>query len=186
MLWHSAVNCKVSKFFYLFAFFWRTTGLHQTLIFVHAVAFCSQLQSFTNFSVFGIFPGNYWFDLDQTFIFVYAVSNLQPIVKFPNFIHFFAYFSGTIGVILIKHLFLFMLCHSAANCKVSKFSHFFAFFWRTTGLHQTLIFVHAVAFCSHLQSFTNFSVFGIFPGNYWFDLDQTFIFVYAVPLCSQL
>ena len=66
---------------------------------------------------------------------------------------FIAFFLGTTGLILINLWFLFMLWHSAANCKVSKFSHFFAFFWRTTGLHQTLIFVHAVAFCSHLQCF---------------------------------
>ena len=107
MLWHSAANCKVSQFSHIFAFFWRTTGLHQTLNFVHAVAFCRQLQSFTNFWVFGIFPGNYWFDLDQIFDFCLCCGTLQPIVKFQNFLTFCAFLSETTGLILMKFWFFF-------------------------------------------------------------------------------
>ena len=184
MLLHSAANCKVSKFSHFFAFFWRTTGLHQTLIFVHAVAFCNQVLSFTIFLSFWHFSQELLVSSWSNFDFCLCCGILQSLAMFPNFLHFFAYFSGTTVLILIKLWFLFMLWHSAANCKVSKFSHFFAFFWRTTGLHQTLIFVHAVAFYRQLQSFTNFSVFAINLRNYWFDLDQTLIFIYAVTLCK--
>ena len=153
---------KVSNFLTFFAFFPGTTGLIliKSLIFVHAVALCKPIvQSFKIFSVFCIFPRNYWFDLDQTLIFVYAValcSHLQSFQIFFTFLHF-----SEELLIWSWSNFDFCLCcwHSAANCKVSKFSHFLAFFWRTTGLHQTLIFVHAVAFCRQLQSFTNFLSF---------------------------
>ena len=110
------------------------------MIFVHAVALCSQLQSFTIFFTFLHFSQELLVWSWSIFDFCSCCGTLQPIVKFQNFLHFFA------------------------------------FFWRTTGLHQTLIFVHAVAFCSHLQCFQIFlHFFAFFSGttgliliNLWF------------------
>ena len=150
------------NFLHFFAFFWRTTGLHQTLIFVHAVAFCSQLQSFTNFSVFGTFLRNYWSDFDQTLIFVYAVRTLQPIVKFQNFLTFL-HFSEEL-LVFIKLWFLFMLWHSAANCKVSQISFsFWHFSLETTDLiliKLSFLFMlcHSAANCK-VSKFSHFFAF---------------------------
>ena len=156
MLWHSAASCKVSQFSQFFAFFpgnyWF--HLHQTLIFVYVVSLCSHLQCFQIFFTFLHFSQELLVWSSSNFDFRSCCGTLQPGAKFLKVLTFWHLFLGTTGVDLDQIIwFLFMLWHSAANCKVSKFSHFFAFFWRTTGLHQTLIFVHAVAFCSHLQCF---------------------------------
>ena len=186
MLWHSAANCKVSKFSHFFAFFWRTTGLHQTLIFVHAVAFCSHLQCFQISFTFLHFSQELLVWSWSIFDFCSCCGIVQLIVKFQNFLTFL-HFSQELLVWFWSNFDFCSCCGTLQPLAMfPNFLHFFAFFWRTTGLHQTLIFVHAVAFCSQLQSFTNFSVFGTFLRNYWFDLDETLIFVYAVALCSQL
>ena len=189
MLWHSAANCKVSKFSSLFCIFLRNywSDLDQTFDFCLCCATLQPIVKFQNFLTFLHFSEEllvFMINID----FCSCCGILQPVAKFHKFLSFW-HFSQELLVWSWSNLwFLFMLCHSTANCKVSKFSHFFAFFWRNywSDLDQTLIFVHAVAFCSQLQSFTNFSVFGIFPRNYWFHLDQTLIFVYAVALCSHL
>ena len=216
MLCHSAANCKVSKFSHIFAFFWRTTGVHQIFDFCLC---CGTLQPIIKFhkfsSLFGIFLRNYWSGLDQTLIFVYApchsaancncfqifftflhfsqellvwswsnfdicpcCGTLQPIVKFQNFLTFL-HFSQELLVWSWSN-FYFCLCCATLQpiVKFQNFLTFLHFSEGTTGLHldKSLIFVHAVAFCSQLQSFTNFSVFCIFLRNFWFDLHQIFQF----------
>ena len=187
MLWHSAANCKVSKFFHFFAFFSGTTGLHldKSFIFVHAVAFCSHLQCFTNFSLFCIFLRNYWCWSWSNFDFCLCCATLQPIVKFQNFFTFL-HFSEEL-LVFIKHWFLFMLWHSAASCKVSNFSVFCIVlrnYWLIL-INLSILFMlcHSAATCN-VSKFS--SLFCIFLRNYWCYLDQTLIFVYGVPLCSQL
>ena len=173
MLWHSTANCKVSKFSSLFCIFLKKYWSSSSFDFCSCCGILQPVAKFHKFLSFWYFSQELLVWSWSNFDFCLWCGNLQSLAMFPNFLYFLEYFSGTTGLILIKLWFLFMLCHSAANCKVSKFSHFLAFFWRTTGLHQTLIFVHAVAFCRQLQSFTNFSVFVIFLRNYWFDLEQT-------------
>ena len=185
---HAVVLCshlhQLQMFLQFFALFLGTSGLILiNLWFLFMLCHSTANYKVSKFShFFAFFLGTTGFILIKLwFLFMLWYSAVSCKVS-----QFFALFIGSTGLILINLWFLFILCHSAANRKVSKFSHIFAFFWRTTGLHQTLIFVHAVAFCSQLQSFTNFSVFCIFLRNYWFDLDQTLIFVHAVSLCSHL
>ena len=126
---------------------------------------CGTLQAIANFPkflhFFAFFSGTIGLNLIKLwFFFMLWYSAASGKVS-----QFFALCLGTTGLILINIWFLFMLWHSAANCKVTKFSLSFAFFWRTTGLHQTLIFVYAVALCSQLWSYKIFSLFCIFLKN---------------------
>ena len=96
----------------------------------------------------------------QNFI-SFFLSNYWLMVRFQNFLIFLYFFSGTTSPIFTKLWFLFMLWHSAANSQSLKnLSHFCIFlrnYW--SYLDQTLIFVHAVVLCSHLQSFKIFCIF---------------------------
>ena len=116
-------------------------------------------------SLFCIFLRNYWSHLDQSFDFCSCCGIVQLIVKFQNFLSFL-HFSQELLVWFWSNFDFCSCCGTLQPLAMfPNFLHFFAFFWRTTGLHQTLIFVHAVAFCSQLQSFTNFSVLALFSGT---------------------
>ena len=181
MLWHSAATCNVSKFPSLFCIFLKNywSHLHQTLIFVHAVAFYSQLQSFTNFLSFWHFS---WRTTDLILIklsFLFMLCHSAANCKVSKFSHFFAFFWRTTGLIFIKHWFLFMLLHSTASCKVSQI---FSLFWHFSQELLVLILIkhlfllmlcHSAANCK-VSKFS--SLFCIFLKNYWFDLHQTLIF----------
>ena len=170
MLWHSAASCNVSKFSHFFAFFLRNywSDLDQTLIFVYAVALCSQLQSFQIFSLFCIFLRNCIFLVFIKLLFAFfsgttgwswsnfdfcsCCGTLQPIVKFQNFSLFCIFLRNYWSSSWSNFDFCSCCGTLPANCKVSKFSSLFAFFSGTTGLIliKSLIFVYAVALCSQL------------------------------------
>ena len=158
MLWHSAANCKVSQIYSVFGIFLRNYwfDLDQTLIFVYAVALCSQLQSFQIFFTFLHISQELLVWSWSNFDFCLCCATLQPTVKFRNFHQFLAFFSGTTGLILIKLWFLFMLWHSTANCKVSKFSSLFCIFLKNYWSSSSFDFCSC---CGILQPVVKFHKF---------------------------
>ena len=161
MLWHSAANCKVSKFSHFLHFsqellVWSWSNFDFCLC-------CGTLQPIVKFhkfsSVFCIFLRNYWCWSWSNFYFCLCCVTLQPIVKFQNFFTFL-HFSKEL-LVFIKHWFLFMLLHSAASCKVSQF---FALFLGTTGLiliNLSILFMlwHSAANCKVSKFFHFFAFF---------------------------
>ena len=179
MLWHSAANCKVSKFSSLFCIFLSNYWcyLDQTLIFVYAVALCSQFQTFQIFFTFWHFSQELLVSSWSNFDFCLCHSTLQPIVKFENFLTIF-HFSEDL-LVFIKHWILFMLWHTAASCKVSQF---FALLIGSTGLiliNLWFLFMlcHSTANC---KIFKIFSQFYIFLKNYWSSSNFDFCSCYGI------
>ena len=102
------------------------SDLHQTLIFVYAVALCSQLSKFHKFLTFLHFSQELLVWSWSNFDFCFLWGTLQPIAKFHKFLTFM-HFSQEL-LVFIKLWFLFMLWHSAASCQSFKdFSHFCIF-----------------------------------------------------------
>ena len=117
MLWHSTANCKVSKFSSLFAFFSGTTGL--ILI-------------------------NLWF----LFMLWHSAANCK-VSKFSHFLHF----SQELLVWSWSNFYFCLCCGTLQPIvKFHKFSSLFCIFLRNYWcyLDQTFIFVYAVALCSQL------------------------------------
>ena len=160
MLWHSAANCKVSKFSSLFAFFSGTTGL--ILINFDFCSCCGTLQpivKFQNFLTFLHFSQELLVLILIKLWFLFMLWHSAANCKVSNFLQFLAFFSGTTGLILIKLWFLFMLCHSAANCKVSKFSSLFCIFLKNYWSSSNFDFCSCCGILQPLAKFHKFSHF---------------------------
>ena len=154
---------KFQTFLPLFCIFLRNYWcyLDQTLIFVYAVAFCSQLQSIRIFSLFCFFSGTtgvILIKLGFLFMLWHSVTNC----KVSRFSSVFCIFLKNYWSYLDQNFDFYLCCGTLQLIvKFPNFLHFVDIFLRNywSYLDKTLNFVHAVAFCSQLQSSKMFFTF---------------------------
>ena len=154
MLWHSAANCKVSKFSHFFAFFWRTTGLILIKLWFlfmlwHSAATCTRFHKFSQFLAF--FPQNYWWLILINLLFLFMLCHSAANCKVSKFSSLFCIF--------LKNYWSSSNIDFCSCCcilqPVAKFHNFLSFLHcsiGTTGLIliKSFIFVYAVPLCSQL------------------------------------
>ena len=124
MLWHSAANCKVSKFSSLFCIFLRNYWCWSWSNFDFCLC-CVTLQpivKFQNFFTFLHFSKELLVFIKHWFLFMLWHSAASCKVS-----QFFALFLGTTGLILINLSILFMLCTLQPIVKFQNFLTFLHF-----------------------------------------------------------
>ena len=145
--------------FSLFCIFLRNYWSSSNFDLCSCCGILQPIAKFPNFLIFWHFSQELQVWSWSNFNFCSCCGILQPIAKFPNFLTFLHFSHKLLGWSWSNFEFCLWFGSLQSVVKVSTISHIFAFLSGTTGHHQTLIFVYAVALCSQLLKFQQFLSF---------------------------